>query len=340
MLKAVNYTAPRTFRVEELPDPEPQHGEVVLRTAATGICGSDVHIHEGNFFGAYPLIPGHEIVGRVELLGPDVDNLTVGQLVAADNTILCGSCYFCRRGEPLFCQNFGALGVTRPGGFAELVAVRAEKCFPVDLPLETAVLIEPTACAVHGMDVLNLRPGSDVLLFGAGPSGLVLAQLLVHGGAARVTVAAPTAFKLELAKRYGVDETVLIDRSDFDASLSQIRALTPHGFDVVIDATGAPAVLAQTPSFTRDGGTVLVYGMSKPEDRIDISPHEIFKRQLTIKGSFAQTHCFDRALAVLSSGRVMTDGIVTHRFQLERYNDALDAVRGDPSCLKAAIFFD
>ena len=138
--------------------------------------------------------------------------LAVGQRIVADNTVLCGHCPSCRRDQPLFCRNFYSLGVNGPGAFAEFVLVRAEKCFPADdLGLGAAVMTEPTACAIHGMDVLNLRPGSDVLVFGAGPTGLVLAQLLVHGGAARVTVAAPTEFKLALAREYGVDTTVQVD---------------------------------------------------------------------------------------------------------------------------------
>jgi len=281
---------------------------------------------------------GHDFGGTVEAVGRGVNDLAPGRQVAADNTVLCGHCYFCRRDEPLFCQNFYSLGVNGPGGFAEYVLVRAEKCFPVDdLAPEVAVMAEPTACAMHGMDVLDLRPGSDVLLFGAGPTGLVLAQLIVHGGAARVTVAAPTDFKLELARAYGVDETVQIRRNALTESLGRLRKLAPLGFDVVIDATGAPSIIEQCISLTKNGGTVLVYGMADEADRVSWSPYEIFRRELTIKGSFAQTHCFDRALAVLRSGRVRTDGMLTHSFALDEYGAALEALRSDRACLKAAI---
>ena len=337
-MKAVVYRAPRDFVVDSLADPVPGPGEVRLRSVIAGVCGTDLHIHDGGFFAAYPLTPGHEIVGRVEQLGAGVTDLRVGELVAADNTVLCGHCHFCRRDQPLFCRNFYSLGVNGPGGAAEAVIVRAEKCFAADdLAPDVLVMTEPTACAVHGMDVLGLRPGSDVLLFGAGPTGLVLAQLLVHGGAGRVTVAAPTAFKLELARSFGVDETLVVDRHDPEASLPRLRDLAPHGFDVVIDATGAAAVVAMAPRLATDGGTVFVYGMTGEEERVLFSPYEVFRRQLTIKGSFAQTHCFDRALAMLRSGRVRTEGIVTHRFGLDEYGQALEALRSDPDCLKAAV---
>jgi D-arabinitol dehydrogenase (NADP+) len=324
--------------VSEVRTPEPGPGEVRLRSAITGVCGTDLHIHEGGFDSRYPLIPGHEIVGVVDSLGEGVGDLQVGQRVAADNTVLCGHCYHCRRDEPLFCKNFYSLGVNGPGGFADYVLVRAEKCFPVDdLSEEVAVMVEPTACVVHGLDVLALRPGSDVLVFGAGPTGLLLAQLLLHGGASRVTVAAPTRFKLDLARSYGVDETVQLDRSDPSAGTRKMRSLAPEGFDVVVEATGAVPVLERAVGLTKIGGTLMVYGMASAEDRLAVSPYDVFRRQLTIKGSFAQTHCFDRAIALLRSGRVRTDGIVTHRFDLDGFGAALHALTDDPTCLKSAI---
>jgi D-arabinitol dehydrogenase (NADP+) len=337
-VRAVVYDRPRSFAVRDVAAPRPGAGEVLLRTRSTGVCGTDLHLHEGEFFPSYPLTPGHEIVGEVSALGEGVEGLAVGQAVAVDNLLACGACAACRRSRPHYCATLQALGVTHPGGFAEGVVSPAHKCHPVDdLALDVAVMAEPTACAVHGVDVLGLAPGSDVLLFGAGPTGLVLAQLLVHGGAARVTVAAPTAFKLELARAYGADETVVLRRDDPSEGLAALRALAPDGFDVVVDATGAVSVLEAGLGLVADGGTVFVYGMAGEDDRLPISPYDVFRRELTIKGSFAQAFSFDRALALLRSGRVRTDGIITHHFPLARYGEALEAMRSDPTCLKPAV---
>jgi D-arabinitol dehydrogenase (NADP+) len=337
-MRAVRYSAPRRFEIADLPDPHPGPGEVRVAMTIAGCCGTDVHIHEGGFFSRYPLTPGHEIVGEIDELGAGVHDLRRGQRVAVDNTVLCGTCRACRRDEPLFCRNFHSLGVTDDGGFAEYVVASAAKCFPVDdLSPEQAVVVEPLACAVHGMDVLALRPGSDVCVLGAGPTGLLLTQLLVHGGAARVTVAAPSASKLERARALGADETVLVQRGAFAQGQAALAALAPEGFDAVIEATGATDVLAGCPALSADGGTILVYGMAGNEEQVALRPYEIFKRQLTLKGSFAQTHCFDRAIAYLRSGRVRVDGLVTHRFALDRYGDALEALQHDRSCVKAAI---
>jgi D-arabinitol dehydrogenase (NADP+) len=331
-MRAVVFERPHEFTVTEVPDPRPGPGEVRLRTVVTGVCGTDLHLLAGGFLARYPLIPGHEIVGEVESLGDGVEGPAVGDLVAADNTVLCGHCEFCRRDQPLYCRNFYSLGVNGPGGFAEMVVVRAEKCFPLaGLDPMVAVMTEPLACAIHGADVLALRPGSDVLVFGAGPTGLLLSQLLMHGGAARITVAAPSEHKLELARAFGADETVRIGRGDIAGASRKLGALAPSGFDVVVEATGSPDILAQAPSLTRVGGTVLVYGMADAEDRVMFSPYDIFARELTIKGSFAQTHCFDRALLALRTGRVRTDGIVTDVVALDRFDEALVAVAGSAS---------
>jgi D-arabinitol dehydrogenase (NADP+) len=165
----------------------------------------------------------------------------------------------------------------------------------------------------------------------------VLSQLLLHGGAARLTVAAPTKFKLDLAVEYGADATVLLDREHPEFALDQLRQQAPGGFDAVVDATGAARLTGLSMEVVRDGGTVLVYGMADEQDAIPFRPYEVFRRQLTIKGSFAQTHCFERALRLLSTGRVRTDGILTHVLELEEYGRGLSLLRNDPTCLKAAL---
>ncbi len=336
-MKAVVYDEPRRFSVTDVPEPHAGPGEVRLRVLVAGVCGTDAHLHDGQFDPVYPLTPGHEIVGEVDEVGDGVTSLRAGQRVVLDNMQSCGTCSSCRRARPAFCRELVAQGVNAPGGFAQYIVAPAGKCHPADdLEPDVAVLTEPTACVMHGLDVLGLQPGSDVLVFGAGPTGLLLAQLLRHAGANRVTVAAPTAAKLEIAARHGADETVLMDRERPAAATERLRELAPEGFDVVIDATGAVAVLEQCVPLTRDGGTVFVYGMADEADRLTVSPYEVFRRELVIKGSFSQAYSFDRALQALRTGRVSTDGIITHRFDLDEYADALAAVH-DRRCVKAVV---
>jgi D-arabinitol dehydrogenase (NADP+) len=336
-MRALVYAAPRDFGVREVPSPTAGAGEVVVDVTLAGLCGTDLHLHAGGFFAKFPLTPGHESVGVVREVGAGVRHLEPGQRVAVDNASACGHCPECSRGQHLFCESFLSLGVNAPGGFAESLVSPAHKVYPIeDLGDDVAVFAEPLACAVHGMDVLALRPGADVLMIGAGTTGLLLAQLLVHGGAGRVTMAAPTEFKLALASSYGVDRVVPITR-DADQTMRSLRALAPHGFDVAIDVTGASSVVQLLPDLVAANGTVFVYGMCDEEDRVQWRPYDIFRRQLRVLGSFAQVNCFDRSLAMLRSGRVRTDGLITHRFALESYGDALEALSSDPTCLKAVV---
>lgn len=336
-MKAVVYEVPETFVVTDVPTPAPGPGAVLLRVVVAGVCGTDLHLHAGEFGPSYPLTPGHEFVGEVVELGPGDHRLVVGDRVVVDNTTPCGHCPECRRGQPVFCRNNVAQGVNAQGGFAEFVVAHEDRCFVVnDLDPEVAVLAEPTACIVHGLDVLALRPGSRVLLFGAGPTGLILTQLLATSGAGDLTVAAPSAHKLELARAGGADRTVRIDRADPSAAYEELARIAGDGFDVVIDATGSVDVLRQTIPLTRVGGTVFVYGMTPEAALWPVPSYDVFRRELTIKGSFAQQFSFDRALTLLRSGRVRPEGLITHRFPLDDYAGALAAV-ADSACIKAVV---
>jgi D-arabinitol dehydrogenase (NADP+) len=337
-MKAVCYDHAIDHYLADRSEPEPAPGEVRLAVRSTGVCGTDVHLHEGEFGPVYPLTPGHEVVGEVVELGDGVTALKTGQVVAVDNMVPCGSCDTCQRAQPAFCRRLRAFGVTAPGGFAEYMVAPATRCHPVDdLDIDTAVLAEPVSCAIHGLDVLGPQSGSDVLLLGAGPTGLILTQLLRNGGAGRLTVSASTSFKLDLAKSYGADETVRTRFSADPDSAAGIRAMAPDGFDIVIDATGSVDAIGHGINLLRDGGTMLIYGMTAEQAQLPVSPYDIFRRELTIKGSFARSYGFERAVRMLRTKRVRAEGFVTHRFSLSDYGQAIRTVREDGSCLKAVV---
>ncbi|MEI6363046.1 MAG: zinc-dependent alcohol dehydrogenase family protein [Actinomycetes bacterium] len=336
-MRAIQYDAPRSFSVVEIPAPTPGEGEVLVKIVMTGVCGTDRHLHEGEFGPRYPLTPGHEMVGEVVRLGAGVTTLVAGDRVVLDNSWSCGQCEPCRRHMGHYCEVWESRGINLPGGFAEYVAARETKCWVVnDIPVDTAVLAEPTACVVHGLDRLRMDVGSSVVVFGAGPTGLILTQLLRASGAFDVTVCGSTQFKLNMAEQLGATRTVTIDRADLAAAERSLRAAKPHGYDVVIDATGALSILGLAIPITRTGGTVLVYGMTNEADVWPVSPYDIFRRELTIMGSVSQVNCFDRAVLALRNGVVKGDGFITHRFGLEQYADALEA-SADSSCIKPVI---
>jgi D-arabinitol dehydrogenase (NADP+) len=324
-MKALVYDAPGTFAVREVPTPVPTGTQVLIRVRACGVCKTDVHIHHGQFFAAFPLIPGHEFAGEVAAVGDAVTRTAVGDRVTADNERQCGRCYYCLRGAPLFCEQVYAQGVNAPGGFAEYALVDEEQVYPLaeEISFLEGSMVEPTACAVHGMDVIDARTGDEVLQFGAGPTGLILAQLLHHRGAAPLVVADLSAVKLAQAARWADAATVQVRPDDPTAHEAAIRALAPHGYDIAIDATGVSRVAAGLPAYAKYGAKLVYYGVAPEDDRIEISPYEIFRKELKILGSFSQARTFARATALVNRGVVRVRELVTHTFPLDAWADAL-----------------
>ena len=339
-MKAVVYDAPRSYAVKDVPTPEAGPGEVRIKVDQVGVCGTDLHIHEGDFNAVFPLIPGHELVGVVDQLGAGVTRFRLGEQVTVNPNVSCGHCDYCLAGRLILCANLKGYGSNFPGFFAERVTAPENRVYSAEgLATDTAVFAEPTACAMHGLESLALRPGSSVLVFGAGPTGLLLAQLIASGGASSVTVAGPTRFKLDTAAGLGIDRTVQISRDDPEGNVATLRAASPggDGYDVVVEATGSTAIGGICVPLTRNGGTVLVYGVTRADEIVTFHPFDVFRREITIKGSFAEITSFAAAIAALRGGRARTDGIITHRFALDDYGKALDALRHDPSVHKVVI---
>jgi D-arabinitol dehydrogenase (NADP+) len=338
-MRAVVYDAPRTFTVREIPMPAAGPGQVRVKVLQTGVCGTDLHLHDGRFMATFPLIPGHEVVGLVDAIGQGVTGLTVGEQVTVNPNASCAHCAYCLAGRPLMCGELTGMGSNRPGAFAEYVAAPAAQVFSVEgMAVDTAVFVEPTSCVMHGVDVIRPSPGGSALVIGAGPTGLLLAQLVGSAGAAHVTVAAPTAFKLDTARALGIDQTLVMDRADLPGDVARLRAMSGgDGYDIVIDATGDPTVCAVCLPLTRNGGTAVFYGVTDEEDLVEVSPYDIFRRELTVKGSFAEISSFPAAIAALRSGRARTDGIITHRFGLEDYGWALETLRDDKTAHKVVV---
>jgi D-arabinitol dehydrogenase (NADP+) len=338
-MKAVRYEAPGDFAVTDVPMPPVGPLDVRIKIHQSGVCGTDVHLHHGTYIGVYPLTPGHETIGEVDEVGAEVTRFRPGQRVTVNPNIYCGHCDYCLAGQLGRCANTEGMGVHRPGFFAEYASADHRQVFSVDgLEPDTAVFSEPTACAMHGLETLDLRPGGSALVLGAGPTGLLLAQLIRSGGATSVTVGDIVPFKLETAVGLGVDNTVHITK-DAAENIDVLREASPNGdgYDVVVEATGVTAVGNICVPLTRNGGTVLVYGVTRPDERLSVSPFELFRREITIKGSYAEMTSFAAAIAALRTGRVHTDGIISHRFSLDDYGKALETLTSDPTAHKVVI---
>jgi len=339
-MKAVVYDSAKNFTIKDIPTPEPKSGEVLVKIELAGVCGTDLHIHEGDFLAEFPLIPGHEMVGIVSALGAGVNQFKVGERVTVNPVVSCGDCEFCREGKPILCHNRKGLGTNWPGSFAEYMIATEDLVFKVgNLSPDVAVFAEPAACAMHGAQMLGIKPGSSALIFGAGPTGQLLAQLMATSGAASVTVSGSTQFKLDLAKKLGADKTYLMDRNNVAKTKDDLLKASPSGYDIVVEATGSMQVAEICVPLTRSGGTFMVYGVAEPDETFKINAFDVFHREIRIQGSFAEIDTFPATLAALESGRLKTDGLITHRFSIDEYGKALEALRSDKSAHKIVLKF-
>ena len=332
MVKAT-FTAPYEITIEEAPVPDPAPGEALVKVTACGICGTDLKINEGHYLGSLPMTPGHEFAGVVEALGEGVTHLSPGDRVAVNPNLPCHRCTFCRRGTPHLCENAQAVGVTRPGGFAEYCSAPAGLLVPVpgDLPLRLAAMMEPVSCCLHGIDLAGIEPGDEVILLGGGSIGLILMQLARAAGATFTAISEPRPEKRELAVNLGAD--VAVEPSE----IGEVAASLPGGgARVVIECAGLTGVAKQTLELVRSGGTVLLFGVCPPEETIDVEPYEIFHREITIRGCYTNPFTDTRSLALLESGRVIVEPLISHAFPIEKVAEGIEAVR-EGATIKAQV---
>jgi len=319
-VRAVVVEQPGKVGVQRVADPTPGPREVVVRVDACGVCGTDVHLLDGESpLARYPLVPGHEFCGEVVAAGGDVERPRVGDFVAVDPNLPCGKCRLCQAGRDNLGLNYEAIGVTRAGACAELVAAPAANAFllPADLPRSWGTLVEPLSCAVHGFDRLHAKLADRYLIYGAGTMGLLMAQLAHRAGAASVDVVDLRESRLPVAKRLGADRTATA-ADELDQS---------QGWDVVIDATGVVRAIEDGLQRVARGGTFLMFGVTPAEATATFSPFRVYNEEVTVVGSMAVLHSFARARDLLVGGTIDAAAMLTHSMPLDSYEAAMATFR-------------
>ena len=295
-MKAALVIKPGQLSVEEVPDPAPRDHEVVVQVGSCGICGTDVHVADGDYAAVkhYPVIPGHEFWGTVVEAGPAVRTVRVGQRVAVDPMDYCDACAPCRAGWTNMCLNGGGLGTTAPGALAEYVAVNGARCEPLPpgLDADLASLVEPLSCVLHALDRIGPVLGEDLLVLGSGPIGLMLTALASAAGAA-VDVVDPRAERLVVAPEFGARRTA--------AAAGEIAE---GGWGVVADCTGHPEAVATGLAQLRRTGRLALLGIGGADATFPFAPFDVVARELTIVGVNSVRHTFGRAAALLAAGTI------------------------------------
>jgi 2-desacetyl-2-hydroxyethyl bacteriochlorophyllide A dehydrogenase len=341
-MRAVVIEEPKHFQIKELPYPKPGEGEVTLDVKACCVCGSDIHLLDGEFKGAlYPFTPGHEFSGTVREIGPGVRHVKPGDRVAVEPVISCGYCYYCKRGKTNQCLNGQVLGHTASkemkldGGFSENVVVPGKNLILLSagVSFEAGSFIANLGTIVYAIRRAQLQPGMEVLVFGTGANGLILAQLSKKTGASTVVVTGRTRSRLEVAKTMDVDATVVAD----DSQERELNQIAPYGFDIVFETTGSSQIVERAFRFVKKGGKVVLYGIVPPELNASINPFDICRKDLEIIGSFSSVNTCIIAHELLFHGVIKVEHLISHRFSLQDWGKAIDTARDPSKCMRAIV---
>ncbi|MCC6314853.1 MAG: zinc-dependent alcohol dehydrogenase family protein [Thermomicrobiales bacterium] len=324
-MRAVVVEKPGTVVIKEMEKPKAGPGQVVIQVGACGICGTDVHVIEGEFPPAvYPVVIGHEFGGEVVEVGEGVTGVAVGDRVGVDPTLNCGACYFCQRGMGNLCEQWNGIGVGDypGGGFAEYIAVPAGNIHPLPegMSWQAAALIEPVSCVVRGFHRLQPLVGESYVVYGAGPMGLLNAQVARFNGASLVAMIDINPSRLERARD-------VFGFAHVAASLEELRDIAPRGFDNVIEATGVTKVAERAIDGVKRGGKLLLFGVCPPGETASYDAFKIYNEEITIMGTMAVLNSYGPAIDILAAGAIDTEQMVTHTFPIDQFNAAMDVVR-------------
>jgi L-iditol 2-dehydrogenase len=325
-MKAAVFHGKNDLRLEEVNAPVPGKDEVLVKVMACGVCGTDRHIYEGAEGAAKcepPTILGHEFSGIVYKTGENVKSVKPGDRVCVDPNDMCGKCYYCRDGKAHFCENMIGIGTTVNGGFAEFCAVREKQVYPIsnNLSFEEGAMAEPVACCIHGMDLTQVRLGDTVMIIGGGTIGLIMLQLAKISGASLLIVSEPVKAKRDMAKRYGADITI----DPFNEDISTVLDLNSiKHIDKTIECAGLKSTMLDAVNFAGRGGTVMMFGLTDPDQEIPLKPFDVFKREITIKASFINPYTQRRAITLLESGKINVRDLITHKIFLDDINKVFE----------------
>jgi L-iditol 2-dehydrogenase len=305
-LKALVYLGPRRMEVEQRPDPSPGSGEVIIRSRASAICGSDLHgFREASPRRIPPLVMGHETVGEIAAVGEGVDARRLGERVVLKPILSCGECSWCGVGAINHCASGRLVGRDLTGGFAELFAIPSTAAVPIpdELTDDLAVLTEPLANAVHGAN-RDVHEGDTVFVIGSGPIGVLMVRAAFLHGAARVLITDTAAERLPFAEGQGAQAMA------GDAEAAVLEATDGGGADLVIDAAGFEATWALGLKTAKVGGRIAQVGLGAAFGSLDY--FTVLGKEVTITGSYAWTDAdFARALEILAAGELDPDGWIT-----------------------------
>ncbi len=314
--------------MQNVPVPEPGPNDVLIKIKKTAICGTDVHIWKWDEFSAktvpVPMVVGHEFVGEIVDMGAAARTYRIGQRVSGEGHIVCGTCRNCRAGRGHLCRNTKGVGVNRPGAFAEYLCIPESNVVPIpeDIPDEIAAIFDPLGNAVHTALSFDLV-GEDVLVTGAGPIGIMGALVAQKVGARKVVITDINPYRLDLARRMGVQHVVDVGNETLRDVMDEIGMT--EGFDVGLEMSGAAPAMQQMIARMNNGGKLALLGIAPTEFPVDWNT-VIFK-MLHIKGIYGREmyETWYKMIALVQSG-LDVSGLITHRIHIDAFEQGFAAM--------------
>ena len=325
-MKQAVMTAPGQIQFCDVEKPTPNDNEVILQTVRIGVCGSDLHVYHGlHPYTGYPVVQGHEVGGVVAALGKNVTGLKVGDKITFMPQVACGKCYPCTHGMYHICESLKVMGFQTGGAAQEYFALPAENVLklPDTMTLDEAAFIEPISVTVHALKRGGGAEGKRVLVIGAGPIGNLTAQVAKASGAKAVMITDISPYKLDKARKCGVDFAVNTSQEKLGEAL--LRDFGPDRADLILECVGLEPTITDAVLNARKGSTIVIVGVFGKIPHVDLGL--VQDRELTLVGTLMyQKADYERAIELVANGKMRLDEMITHRFPFDQYLNAYHAI--------------
>ena len=325
MLQAV-MTKPGSIEFHEVSEPEIEDKQVLIRVKRIGICGSDIHVYHGlHPYTTYPVVQGHEVSGVIAEVGEEIEDLGQGDKVVFMPQVTCGECYPCRHGMYHICDNLKVMGFQTGGAAQEYFPVSAAMVLklPESVSFDQAAMIEPVSVAVHALSRAGDVHGKKVVVLGAGTIGNLVAQVARSSGAQAVMITDISEYKLEKARKCGLECTVNPQQEDLGHAI--LQHFGPDKADLILECVGVQDTITQAVGNARKGSTIVVVGVFGKKPVVDLGL--VQDRELNLVGTLMyQKRDYERAIDLVSKGRLCLEEMITHRFPFKDYLQAYRAI--------------
>lgn len=326
LMKQQIMAEPKKIIFQEVPIPEPEEGQVLVKIKKIGICGSDIHVYHGTHpYTSYPVTQGHEVSAQIVKIGAAVENFQAGDRVTIEPQVFCGKCHPCTHGKYNLCEELKVMGFQTTGTASEYFAVDASKVtlLPDTLTYSEGAMIEPLAVTIHAAKRFPDLKGAKVAVLGCGPIGLLLAQSVKALGAKKVMITDVSDYRLGLAKTLGIDSAV--NTKNFDFGESMIREFGPDKADVIYDCAGNNITMDQAIQNARKGSTIILVAVFGDMAQVDLA--KLNDSELDLNTSMMYRHeDYVDAIRYVGEGKIKLEPLMSSHFSFADYQKAYEYI--------------